>query len=264
MKARILLLVTFLHIPGAWAGDALLKVCVDGGIVSELSLDMLQAELTSHRIEFFSPHAGKQKHYGAFALKDVLHFMYQTNWLSDAYSHVAFTALDGYEAVAGLDVLHMDGGFLAFKDLDVERGWEPVGHKKVNPGPFLIVWTGKNQSTADNYPWPWQISAFNLLRFEDQYPAVIPKGAAPDSAVHRGYLTFRSRCLRCHSIDTEGGKIGPDLNAPKNVTTYRSEHMIKEMIKHASTYRHTQMPDHLDLSERQLDELYEYLRFQKR
>jgi len=63
-------------------------------------------------------------------------------------------------------------------------------------------------------------------------------------------------------MDKQGGKIGPDLNAPQSITAYRSKHMILEMIKHASKYRYTEMPDHTDLSDQDLENLYLYFKHQ--
>ena len=171
----------------------------------------------------------------------MLDFAYGTQWASHEYSDIAFIALDGYEAVSSLDKLKQDGGFLAFKDLDLENGWEPLGYKKADPGPFFLFWIKEEQTTQHGYPWPWQVRALNLLRFEDQYPAVVPVGATSDSPAYRGFTIFRTRCIRCHSINRQGGKIGPDLNAPQSITAYRSKAMIKEFIKHP-----VQIPLHAD------------------
>ena len=65
----------------------------------------------------------------------------------------------------------------------------------------------------------------------------------------------------CHSINRKGGKIGPDLNAPRSIVSYRSASMIKEFIKNPSKYRHTLMPDHPDLSEQDLDNLISYFNY---
>ena len=62
-------------------------------------------------------------------------------------------------------------------------------------------------------------------------------------------------------MNRQGGEIGPDLNAPKSIVEYRSEFMIKELIKHPSKYRYTHMPDHPDLSEADLNNLIEYFNY---
>ena len=258
----LVILTSVLIVSTAWAAEPFLKFRLDGEVVAKVSLVELQDEIKSHNVRFFNPLVNKEKNYKAFSIKDVLNFAYQTKWVSDEYSDIAFIALDGYEAVSNLGKLRENGGFLAFRDLDVKNGWEPVGYKKANPGPFLLVWTGKDQTTTNAYPWPWQISEVNLLRFNGQYPAIIPRGANIDSPAYRGFEIFRARCLRCHAMDQEGGKVGPDLNAPQSITAYRSKHMIKEIIKHPSKYRYTQMPDHTDLSDGDLEDLYHYFRFQ--
>jgi mono/diheme cytochrome c family protein len=137
---------------------------------------------------------------------------------------------------------------------------EPVGRQKANPGPFYLVWTREFQSTENEYPWPWQLASINLVRFEERYPEVVPQGPPPDSPASRGFRIFKGRCLRCHSINQQGGKIGPDLNAPMSITQYRSEEMIKAFIRQPSRFRHSGMPDHPDLTDQNLDDLYRYFK----
>jgi cytochrome c1 len=62
-------------------------------------------------------------------------------------------------------------------------------------------------------------------------------------------------------MNQQGGKVGPDLNAPRSIVTYRSEYMIKEFIKHPSVYRYTQMPDYPDLTVQDLNNLIAYFRY---
>ena len=258
----IVILASVLFATKAWSAEPFLDFRVGDKLAARVSLVELQGKIKSRRVRFFNHLMNKEKNYEAFSIKDVLNFAYQTKWFSDKYSDIAFIALDGYEAVSSLDKLQKNGGFLAFKDLDMKSGWEPIGRKKADPGPFFLIWTGKDQTTVNVYPWPYQVAGLKLLRFEDQYPAVVPEGAKADSPAYRGFEIYRDRCLRCHSMDQEGGKIGPDLNAPQSITSYRSKHMIKEIIKHSSKYRYTQMSDHTDLSDRNLEDLYRYFQFQ--
>jgi len=218
--------------------------------------------VSTHEIQIFNPLMNKKKRYMTVRLKEILDSVYADSWSSADYSDISFRALDGYEAIGSLTMLLEDGAFLAYEDLDREQGWEPIGHKQADPGPFFLVWNKKHQTTANAYPWPWQITEINLLRFEDQYPAVMPRGANPGSPARLGFQIFRDRCLRCHAMNRQGGKIGPDLNAPQSIVAYRSEQMIKSYIRQASQFRYTQMPDHPDLSDPDLDNLYRYFQYQ--
>jgi hypothetical protein len=258
----VVILFTLFFIAPALGVDSVLEFRASGKLVSKISLAELKDKIKSHEINVSNSIAGKEKKYEAFSIKDILNFVYHTQWTSEKYSDIAFIALDGYEAVSKSVTLNEDGGFLAFRDADVNDGWELVGKKKVDPGPFFLVWTGKVQTSINAYPWPWQIIQINLLRFEDQYPTVFPTGANLNSSAYRGFSTFRNRCLHCHSMERMGGKVGPDLGAPQSIVAYRSKYMIKEMIKHSSKYRYSIMPDHNDLSDSDLDDLYTYFQFQ--
>jgi len=258
----VIILFALFFITPVLGDEPVLEFRASGKLVNTISLTELKDNIKSHEVNVFNSIAGKEKKYEAFSIKDVLNFVYHTQWTAEKYSDIAFIALDGYEAVSKTVTLNEEGGFLAFRDVDVTDGWELVGKKKVDPGPFFLIWTGKVQSSVNAYPWPWQVIQINLLRFEDQYPTVFPTGAKLNSSAYRGFSTFRNRCLHCHSMDRMGGKVGPDLNAPQSIVVYRSEYMIKEMIKHSSIYRYSIMPDHNDLSDADLNDLYNYFQFQ--
>lgn len=240
-----------------------LNFAISGKTVKTLHLAALKTQLQSHKIGLNDPQYQKLKNYRAFALQDVLTLGYGKLWRAQDYSEIAFRAADGYEAISGLDKLQQPGGFLAYEDLD-QSGWEAVGLANANPGPFYLVWTGAQQTTQHAYPWPWQLTSFNLIRFADQYPHVYPQGAAKGSAAYRGFTLFKARCMRCHAMDRQGGKIGPDLNAPKNILTYRDAAAVKAYIRQPSQFRYTHMPDHTDLSDRDLDDLIAYLEFKSK
>lgn len=246
--------------PSVRAEDRGLEFFVSVDSVAAYSASGLRERLKSHRVRFDDPMHGKPKTYRAFALHDVLELGFGAAWMSAEYGEATFAALDGYESYAEAELLRRDGGFIAFEDLDVP-GWEPIGHKKADPAPYYLFWTGKEQSTANGYPWPWQLAAIHLMRFEERYPGVVPKGAAADSSARRGFTVFKQQCFRCHAMDQQGGKIGPDLNAPRNITTYRDAALLKEFIRAPSKFRHSNMPDHEHLSDGELDDLLDYLRF---
>jgi mono/diheme cytochrome c family protein len=265
MNRVLALCLSLLLAHGAQAVDApRLRFRVADQTVKTLDLPQLRSRLAAHDIELFDPHYEKPKHFRAFALADVMDAAFGDRWRSDDHTEVVFVASDGYRSVSDRDKLKEEGGYLVFADLDLTDGWEAIDRKQTNPGPFYVVWLGAEQSTASAYPWPWQLAEIAILRFRDQYPAVFPAGAAEDSSVMRGYLLFKNRCFRCHAMNEQGGKVGPDLNAPMSVVEYRSPMMIRGFIRHPSRYRHTHMPDHEDLSDRDLEDLLDYLRYQAR
>lgn len=259
---------TFKNIMAAWAisyclispaypDTAKLQFYISSKPAGVFTLDQLKTELKVHEITLSDPHYAKVKRFSAFRVQDVLQLAYGEQWKKPVYTDVTFTALDGYKAIGKLALLKQKGGYIAFDDLDID-GWELISKKQVVAGPFYLVWKGAEQTTARGYPWPWQLASINLVRFEDQYPAVYPQGVAIESTEYRGYQIFKHRCFRCHAMNQQGGVIGPDLNAPKSIVEYRSRKMIKAFIKQPSLFRYSHMPDHLDLSNQDLDALLDY------
>ena len=257
------LLLNLTLLPWALAADIpSLQFQIGEETVQALDLAQLRAKLAVHDIELFDPHYEKQKRFQAFAIADVMDAGFGERWRDHDFTEVVFIASDGYRAVGAPEKLIEPGGYLAFADLDVQTGWEAISRKQADPGPFYMVWLGEAQSTANAYPWPWQLAGISVVDFRAQYPNVYLQGTAPDSPAMRGYTMFRDRCVRCHAMNRQGGMVGPDLNAPMSITEYRSPMMIREFIRHPSRYRYSHMPDHGDLSEQNLDDLIEYFRHQ--
>ena len=238
--------------------DVSLNFMISGKTVNKLTLKDLVDNIKVYDLEFYDPLYKKLKRYNGFTIQDVLTSGFNNQWKEKAYTEVSFTALDGYEAIAKISKMFENGGYITFEDRDV-NGWEPIGRKKAYPGPFYLVWIGENQIPKNEYPWPWQLVSINIMSFEEQYPSLPPTGVPEGSMVYNGFEIFKGRCIRCHSINRQGGKIGPDLNAPQNILSYRSARMVKEFIKNPSKYRYTNMPDHDDLSDNDLDSIVEYL-----
>lgn len=262
MKSFVLtiLLLIFGFSVIAQSEDPTLKFLISGKPVKTVSLSEMKSKLKAQDIELSHPNFGKNKKYRGFKLSDVVRLGFGGGWSDLDYPDIAFIALDGYESVSDVTKVNEPGGYVVFEDLD-QPGWELIDDKKAYPGPFYIVWTGKEQTTANEYPWPWQLSEINLVSFKDSFPKVYPEGAEKSSGVYSGFEIFKGRCVRCHAMDREGGKIGPDLNAPQSIVSYRSEFMIKELIRRPSKYRYTHMPDHPDLSDQDLDSLIEYFKY---
>ena len=173
-------------------------------------------------------------------------------------------ARDGYTRSAPADQLLGPGAHLAFADADRlargESGFDPIDRRQVDPAPFYLVWAGPDQSDTHVWPWPYQLATIEVARFEDAHPHTIPSGAAPGSPARQGYALFQKECAHCHAINGEGGKVGPELNVPQNITAYRPEAQIRAYVRNPRTFRYTNMPSHEHLTDADLDALLAYLR----
>ena len=151
------------------------------------------------------------------------------------------------------------GAFLAVRDLD-RPGWEPIGPQRANPGPAYLIWREPSQVDLETHPRPWQLAVIEIARFEAVFPHTAPTGEPEGSPARRGYAIFTDLCIRCHAVNREGGRVGPELNVPQNITEYRPEAQIRAYIRNPLTFRYTAMPAHPNLGDGDLDGLVAYLR----
>ena len=71
---------------------------------------------------------------------------------------------------------------------------------------------------------------------------------------------FRDHCIKCHAINREGGRVGPELNVPQSIVEYRPEEQIRAYIRNPATFRYGAMPPHPGLREAEMDALIAYFR----
>ncbi len=242
----------------------------DGKVVRTLDLDTMRRSCGARRIELEDPYYGRRTAYLACPLGAVLAEGFGAPVSRDPGESFFLRAQDGYARPASGARLSEDGGFLAFADAELtpsqdagasgplEPRFAPIDRRQVDPGPFYLVWTKPEQRDPDRYPWPYQLVQIEAAPFEREYPHTAPAGLARDAPAWRGFATFKNDCIACHSINTEGGKIGPDLNVPRSIVEYRPSAQIKAYVHDPSAFRYTSMPAHLELSPAQLDELIAY------
>ena len=255
-----LLCVLFLLAAPGSAAAPVLEARGNGVVVASGTVAALSARVATSRVVIPNPFLdGREKAYEAFPAATLLDALYGRGWREVPDGEVAFKAADGYEARVPVAKLLAGGAWLAFRDHDLAPRWEPVGKNRVNPGPFFLVWDG-GRHPEQGYPWPWQVVAIDLSRLEDIYPHLAPRAEAKDPAVAHGYALFRALCVKCHGLDQEGGKLGPDLNSPQSVADYRPKEQLKAFIRKPSSFRFGQMPDHEHLRERDLEDLWLYLK----
>jgi mono/diheme cytochrome c family protein len=246
----------------AHAAGTELRFLRDGQLVKEADLESLKKSCDLAAIVIEDPYYKKTKSFLAFPLKQVLSFGFGEPAASLAKEELFFQALDGYVKPASGERAVEDGGYLAFADADHTRGsdpgWEPIDRRGADPGPYYVVWANPGQTDAKGYPWPFELAAIEIVHFDKKFPHTLPRSAPASSAPWRGFTTFRTRCISCHAINGEGGKIGPDLNVPMSIVEYRPIQQIKAYIRDPETFRHSSMPAHRDLTDAALDELLAY------
>jgi mono/diheme cytochrome c family protein len=82
--------------------------------------------------------------------------------------------------------------------------------------------------------------------------------------VRKGFALFKNQCIRCHSLNLQGGEVGPELNSPKNVTEYWDKATLRAFIRDAASFRlKDKMPSFHQLTDENLDELLAYFIYMK-
>lgn len=236
-----------------------LRFVRDGAVVKRIDRETLRSSCASATVEVDDPYYGKKKRFLACPLADVARLGFGAAPSAVATSDVLLRAADGYEKPTTGAKLAEAGGWVAFADADrVGGGFEPIDRKQVDPGPFYVVWTGAEQREERGYPWPYQLVEIAIERFEARYPHVSPRASVAGSAAWRGFELFRGHCFSCHSMNGEGGKIGPDLNVPQSIVDYRPAEQIRAYIRDPRTFRYSSMPAHPHLTDADLDALLAY------
>jgi mono/diheme cytochrome c family protein len=251
-------LILSLLLPAASGAEAELKLQAPGRTHSVI-LKELKGRLPSARFEVDDPVYKRKKLYEGFWLKDLLKL---TGLGEVDGDEIAFQCADGYTPSMPLALLARQKGMLAFRDVKNKAGWEKLrqGKALISPAPFYVVWDTKDEA----YPWPYQVVGIEVIQFKKKYDRIYPEDETKTSAVFRGFDRFRSQCLRCHSLNLQGGDLGPELNVPRNITEYWDEGTLKEFIRDASKFRaRSKMPPFPQLKDEELEQLLEYLKWMK-
>lgn len=240
------------------AGESL-RFVREGKVLRTLTKGELSAAIRAETITEADPYYGRSKTFRALPLAAVLAQGFQGVEL--AQEELFVRARDGYAVPVTGALLLERGGYVAIEDVEVP-GWEPIGPQRAHPGPFYVVWREPGQAD-ERYPRVWQLAEFEVARFETLYPHVTPPGLPADAPAMQGLRLFREQCIRCHAVNREGGRVGPDLNVPQSIVEYRPEAQIRAYIVNPLQFRYGAMPAHPHLREADLDALLSYFHAMK-
>lgn len=236
---------------------------VHGAHSTKVSLKDMKAKLEIKHVTIDDPVYKTKKQFDGFLLSEVLKLGgIDSNMTAD---ELVYTAKDGYSPNMSFDQLKKHEAVVVFQETGGKAfGLVDQGKAKISPGPFYVVWT-EGEKLVHEVPWPYQIVKMEAVRFSEKYNLVYPADVKSDSAEYHGFLLFKNECIRCHSINLQGGDIGPELNAPKNVTEYWRSEVLENFIRNAPSFRYkSKMPAFENLSSKQIDELLSYLRYMAR
>lgn len=248
--------------PASVAEDprARLEFRVDGRTVRVLTLEELERAVPPETVENFDGYYHRAKRFRALRLDRVLDEAFRGVVAGPLRARqFVLRARDGYTVPMAGERLLEPGAYLAVRDVD-RPGWEPIGPQRANPGPVYLVWREPSQVDLETHPRPWQLAVIEVARFETVFPHTAPAGEPEGSPARRGYAIFTELCIRCHAVNREGGRVGPDLNVPLGITEYRPEEQIRAYVRNPLAFRYGTMPAHPNLTDGDLDGLVAYFR----
>jgi cytochrome c2 len=255
---RVLAVAAILVLDAA-AHGATLEFLRDGAVVARLDDATIAGRCGIRTVDVDDPYYGVRKQYRACPLTVVLEAGFGAP-VATLTGDLVFRATDGYAKPSTPARVAEDGGFLALRDLEQTSGFAPMGTRALDPGPFYVVWTKPEQRDTHRYPWPYQLASVELTDVARRFPHLVPTGVGEGSPAWRGYVVFRTECVACHSMNGEGGAVGPDLNVPRSIVEYRPVEQLKAYIRNPTSFRYGNMPSHEHLTAGDLDALVAYFR----
>lgn len=260
-RLKCFLLVLFLTANLAHAAESIGLQIKKGEQVKNFSFKQLNQNLpvVSYTVKEFA--YKKEKTFQGFPTLKLLEL--GAAGIPQDTDEVLFIAADGFEAPVSLAYLKEHESILAFQEKDRKDRWEKFQHGKemTTPAPFYLIWREGTGIVGDSN-WPFKVVKLELISFKKRYEKMYPNGA--EQAVLNGFQTFKNNCMQCHSMNLQGGVVGPELNAPKNVTEYWSKDNLVAFIKNSQSFRYrSKMPPFPRLKEDEIDGILKYLEFMK-
>ena len=83
---------------------------------------------------------------------------------------------------------------------------------------------------------------------------------AVEARAEAGYQLFRTYCLACHTVNLQGGKMGPELNVPQNIFAYRDGDQVRAFDRNPQSFRAASLMPPQMIADDKLEAIFAYLR----
>ncbi len=229
------------------------------GAVFPINEESIAQMLKKHSLasaEVDDPVYKRKQRYQGIWLSDVLKDLAQERQ-SESDLYVRFRCKDGYLPIMPLAKALGGKGLIAIRDVNAPQGehWQVLRENGTSssPAPSYLVWVSP-AGDAEEYPWPYQMIAVELVSASDALAGLEVEGAK------HGHELFVAHCLKCHAINGVGGTFGPELNSPCSVTEYWNPRLLRHFIANAASVRAgSRMPNFSALPQTDIEVIVEYL-----
>jgi mono/diheme cytochrome c family protein len=241
LAGLVLLAAAMLAGSGGWADEPpKLRFALHGEPVSTLDLAALHRAAKSGTVRVFEPYEEREVSFEAFPFERLLDAVYGEAWRGEV--ELLFTCRDGYQPTVPAQRVLEHEAWLAF-DRPGAPGFsiakrESGRLQRVSLAPFYLVWQNRDDPVLrreGDYGWPYQLVGVDVIRPDDRFPKMAPPDGAP-AEVREGFLAFRRHCSHCHTVNGEGGSIGPELLGPTALVAARDPAWLRRWIDEPSQF----------------------------
>ncbi|MCX8472031.1 MAG: c-type cytochrome [Sediminibacterium sp.] len=234
----------------------------DFKVDSLLSLNLLTRNKTAQNRSIDYDYVIKSKiTFDGYSLTAIFDELIKKQIIDTTNYVINFICSDGYVANTSWSKILSNKGYL-ITDIKSLKAQAPDSSVSIdNFAPAYITWDINSNFT--DYIYPYEIIGFQIFPRAAWFVHAKPSKDASQKILD-GFESCKTNCLKCHSINLEGGILGPELNAPFNVTEYWKEPFLFNFIKNPQSIRfHSKMPALDSLSDQKIQSIIDYLSYMK-
>ena len=249
----------FLFSPSLFAFDFKAK----GVLKKSIHDDTLRSSKNTARIAVIEPHESQLISYKGVPFSELMDQSIGTSWREA--DEILFTCTDGYQPSIPVAKFKRFKAWLVWgredgKPFQVTNKLH--GNEHVTLGPYYLVWDNNHNEEllrdgADDFPY--QIVSLDLISFKDKFAKIAPP---PGADVNEGFLLYRKYCMKCHTLNGEGGAKGPELKTMDFVGAKQRAIFRRWILAPQEIRKGTTMPafgPHLKDREQRADKILDYL-----